>query len=114
MSVQTYCGVLNEVRFFMPFDVRHRSRVLLDGKDRAPARAFLKAIGFTDTDLSLPIIGVANTWIGTMPCNYHLRDLGASIQEGIRAAGATPTEFNTITISGAISMGTDGMKASLV
>jgi dihydroxy-acid dehydratase len=98
----------------MPFDIRHRSRVLLDGKDRAPARAFLKAIGFTDEDLSRPIIGVANTWIGTMPCNYHLRDLAVGIQEGIRAAGATPMEFNTIAISDGITMGTEGMKASLV
>src|SRR5438094_2904457 len=98
----------------MPFDMRHRSRVLLDGRDRAPARAFLKAIGLTDSDLSRPIVGVANTWIETMPCNYHLRDLGASIQEGIRAAGATPMEFNTIAISDGITMGTEGMKASLV
>ena len=98
----------------MPFDIRHRSRVLLDGKDRAPARAFLKGIGFTDSDLSRPIVGVANTWIGTMPCNYHLRDLAVSIKEGIRAAGATPMEFNTIAISDGITMGTEGMKASLV
>src|SRR5437660_4508584 len=98
----------------MAFDIRHRSRVLLDGKDRAPARAFLKAIGFTDSDLSRPIVGVANTWIGTMPCNYHLRDLAVSIKEGIRAAGATPMEFNTIAISDGITMGTEGMKASLV
>jgi len=98
----------------MPFDIRHRSRILLDGKDRAPARAFLKGIGFTDSDLSRPIVGVANTWIGTMPCNYHLRDLAVSIKEGIRAAGATPMEFNTIAISDGITMGTEGMKASLV
>jgi dihydroxy-acid dehydratase len=98
----------------MPFDMRHRSRVLLDGRDRAPARAFLKAIGLTDEDLSRPIVGVANTWIETMPCNYHLRDLAVSIKEGIRAAGATPMEFNTIAISDGITMGTEGMKASLV
>src|SRR5437870_3170820 len=98
----------------MPFDMRHRSRALLDGRDRAPARAFLKAIGLTDSDLSRPIIGVANTWIETMPCNYHLRDLAISIKEGIRAAGATPMEFNTIAISDGITMGTEGMKASLV
>src|SRR5205814_10274665 len=91
-----------------------RSRGVRDGKDRAPARAFLKAIGFTDADLSRPIVGVANTWIGTMPCNYHLRDLAVSIKEGIRAAGATPMEFNTIAISDGITMGTEGMKASLV
>src|SRR5216110_523997 len=102
------------MRVVMPFDIRHRSRVLLDGKDRAPARAFLKGIGFTDSDLSRPIVGVANTWIGTMPCNYHLRDLAVSIMEGIRAAGATPMEFNTIAISDGITMGTEGMKASLI
>src|SRR5438876_2020817 len=102
------------MRVVMPFDIRHRSRVLLDGRDRAPARAFLKAIGLTDSDLSRPIVGVANTWIETMPCNYHLRDLAISIKEGIRAAGATPMEFNTIAISDGITMGTEGMKASLV
>src|SRR5216110_2083664 len=102
------------MRVVMPFDIRHRSRVLLDGKDRAPARAFLKGIGFTDSDLSRPIVGVANTWIGTMPCNYHLRDLAVSIKEGIRSAGATPMEFNTIAISDGVTMGTEGMKASLV
>jgi dihydroxy-acid dehydratase len=98
----------------MPFDTRHRSRILLDGRDRAPARSYLKAIGFTDEDLSQPIIGVANTWIETMPCNYHLRDLAVSVKEGIRAAGATPMEFNTIAISDGITMGTEGMKTSLV
>src|SRR5207244_7359348 len=114
MSIQTTCRILKAARFYMPFDMRHRSRVLLDGRDRAPARAFLKAIGLTDSDLSRPIVGVANTWIETMPCNYHLRDLAISIKEGIRAAGATPMEFNTIAISDGITMGTEGMKASLV
>jgi dihydroxy-acid dehydratase len=98
----------------MSFDVRHRSRVLLDGKDRAPARSYLKAIGFGDEDLSRPIIGVANTWVETMSCNYHLRDLAVSVKDGIRAAGATPMEFNTIAISDGITMGTEGMKTSLV
>ncbi len=98
----------------MPFDPRHRSRILLDGRDRAPARSMLKAIGFDDDALSRPIIGVANTWVETMPCNFHLRDLAARVKEGIRAAGATPMEFNTIAISDAVTMGTEGMKASLV
>ncbi len=98
----------------MPFDPRHRSRTILDGRDRAPARSMLKAIGFNDDALSRPIIGVANTWIETMPCNYHLRDLAVRVKEGIRAAGGTPMEFNTVAISDGITMGTEGMKASLV
>jgi dihydroxy-acid dehydratase len=98
----------------MSFDTRHMSRTLLDGRDRAPARSMLKAIGFTDEDLSRPIIGVANTWIETMPCNYNLRRLAGMVKEGIRAAGGTPMEFNTIAISDGITMGTEGMKASLV
>src|SRR6266702_6003957 len=97
-----------------PFDMRHRSRILLDGRDRAPARAMLKAIGFTDEDLSRPIVGIANTWIETMPCNYNLRRLAAMVKEGIRAAGGTPMEFNTVAISDGVTMGTEGMKASLV
>jgi dihydroxy-acid dehydratase len=98
----------------MSFDTRHRSHTLLDGRDRAPARAMLKAIGFDDDALSRPIIGVANTWIETMPCNYHLRDLAVRVKEGVRAAGGTPMEFNTIAISDGVTMGTEGMKASLV
>src|SRR5262245_65058083 len=74
----------------------------------------LKGIGFTDADLSRPIIGVANTWIETMPCNFHLRQLAAKVKDGVRAAGGTPMEFNTIAISDGITMGTEGMKASLV
>ncbi len=97
-----------------PFDMRHRSRILLEGRDRAPARSRLKAIGFTDEDLSKPIIGVANTWIETMPCNYNLRRLAARVKDGIRAAGGTPMEFNTIAISDGVTMGTEGMKGSLV
>src|ERR1700722_2057186 len=92
----------------MPFDMRHRSRILLDGRDRAPARSMLKAIGFTDEDLQKPIIGVANTWIETMPCNYNLRRLAARVKDGIRAAGGTPMEYNTIAISDGITMGTEG------
>ncbi len=91
-----------------------RSYAITQGRDRAPARAMLKAIGFTDEDLRKPIIGVANTWIETMPCNYNLRALAAKVKEGIRAAGGTPMEFNTIAISDGVTMGTEGMKASLV
>ena len=96
------------------YDPREHSRVLLDGPDRAAARAMLKAIGFTDADLSKPIIGVGTTWIETMPCNYNQRDLALLVKEGIRAAGGTPMEFNTIAVSDGVSMGTEGMKASLV
>ena len=95
-------------------DLKHRSRGITDGRDRAPARAMFKAIGFTDGDLRKPLIGVANTWIETMPCNFHLRRLSVKIKEGIRAAGGTPMEFNTIAISDGETMGTEGMRASLV
>src|SRR5947199_7806719 len=98
----------------MTLDPKQHSRVITDGRDRAGARAMLKGIGFTDDDLARPIIGVANTWIETMPCNYHLRRLAARVKEGIRAAGGTPMEFNTIAISDGVTMGTEGMKASLV
>jgi dihydroxy-acid dehydratase len=96
------------------FDLKHRSRALTDGPERAPARAYLKGIGFDDEALSKPIIGVASTWIETMPCNFHLRALAAKVKEGIREAGGTPMEFNTIAISDGITMGTSGMKTSLV
>jgi dihydroxy-acid dehydratase len=96
------------------FDVKHRSRALTEGAARAPARAYLKGIGFDDEALSKPIVGVANTWIETMPCNFHLRALAAKVKEGIREAGGTPMELNTIAISDGITMGTAGMKASLV
>jgi dihydroxy-acid dehydratase len=95
-------------------DLKHRSRGITDGRDRAPARSMFKAIGFTDDDLRKPLIGVANTWIETMPCNFHLRRLSAKVKEGIRAAGGTPMEFNTIAISDGETMGTEGMRASLV
>jgi dihydroxy-acid dehydratase len=95
-------------------DLKHRSHGITDGRDQAPARAMFKAIGFTDSDLAKPIIGVANTWIETMPCNFHLRRLSAKVKEGIRAAGGTPMEFNTIAISDGETMGTEGMRASLV
>ncbi|HET9407335.1 MAG TPA: dihydroxy-acid dehydratase [Candidatus Sulfotelmatobacter sp.] len=95
-------------------DLKHRSRGITDGRDRAPSRAMFKAIGFTDADLAKPLIGVANTWIETMPCNFHLRRLAAKVKEGIRAEGGTPMEFNTIAISDGETMGTEGMRASLV
>jgi dihydroxy-acid dehydratase len=87
---------------------------LTDGPDRAPARAMLKAVGYSDEDLSRPVIGVATTWIETMPCNINQRDLAQHVKRGIRAAGATPMEFNTISVSDGVSMGTEGMRASLV
>jgi dihydroxy-acid dehydratase len=90
------------------------SYTITQGRDRAPARSMLKAIGFTDEDLKKPVIGVANTWIETMPCNYNLRELAKHVKAGIRAAGGTPMEFNTIAISDGVTMGTEGMKASLV
>ncbi|MBA5871813.1 MAG: dihydroxy-acid dehydratase [Nitrospira sp. CR2.1] len=98
----------------MTTDPRHKSHNLLDGPGRAPARAMLKAVGFTDADLERPLIGVANTWIEVMPCNYHLRRLSERVKAGIRAAGGTPIEYNTIAVSDGISMGTEGMKASLI
>ena len=93
---------------------KRRSRDLVDGPSRAPARAMLKAVGFTDDDLSRPLVGVANTWIEVMPCNYHLRRLSEKVKAGIRAAGGTPIEYNTIAVSDGIAMGTEGMKASLI
>ena len=91
-----------------------RSASITEGPSRAPARAMLKAVGFTETDLKKPLIGVANTWIEIGPCNYHLRDLAVQVKEGIRAAGGTPMEFNTVSISDGITMGSEGMRASLV
>jgi len=98
----------------MSFDPKHLSHIITNGRDRAPARSMLKAIGFDDEDLAKPIVGVAHMWIETMPCNFNHRDLAARVKEGIRAAGATPMEFNTISISDGVTMGTEGMKASLV
>jgi dihydroxy-acid dehydratase len=96
------------------FDLKHRSRQLTDGPERAAARAYLKGIGYDDDALARPIVGVASTWIETMPCNFHLRALAAKVKEGVRAAGGTPMELNTIAISDGITMGTAGMKTSLV
>ncbi len=95
-------------------DLKHKSRVLTDGPDRAGARAMLKANGFTDADLARPLIGVANTWSEVTPCNFHLRRLATYVKQGIRSAGGTPIEYNTIVVSDGISMGTEGMKASLM
>src|SRR5690348_15525984 len=93
---------------------KRNSGAITDGPSRAPARSMLKAIGFTDEDLRKPIIGVANTWTEIGPCNFHLRRLAEKIKEGIREAGGTPMEFNTVTISDGITMGSEGMRTSLI
>ncbi|MGD0223739.1 MAG: dihydroxy-acid dehydratase [Terriglobia bacterium] len=98
----------------MSSNLKHLSHIITNGPDRAGARAMLKAIGFTDEDLAKPIVGIANTWIETMPCNFHLRALAERVKAGVRAAGGTPMELNTIAISDGVTMGTEGMKASLV
>jgi len=96
------------------FDVRHRSRTIHDGPDRAPARSYLRAIGLEDEDFKKPVIGVAHSWIGTMPCNFGLRRLAGQVMKGIREAGGVPMEVNTVAISDGITMGTEGMKTSLI
>jgi dihydroxy-acid dehydratase len=93
---------------------KRHSAALTDGPDRAPARAMLKGVGFTDADLAKPLVGVATTWIETMPCNLNQRLLANYVKQGIRAAGGTPLEFNTIAVSDGVTMGTTGMRASLV
>ena len=98
----------------MTFDPRHNSRVILDGADRAAARSYFRAVGFTDEDLARPLVGVAHCWIELTPCNSNHRKLAEKVKEGVRAAGGTPIEFNTISITDGISMGTEGMKASLI
>ena len=103
----------------LPYDrpsdpAKRHSAALTDGPDRAGARAMLKAVGFTDEDLAKPLVGVASEWIETMPCNLNQRDLAAAVKEGIRAAGGTPIEFNTVSVSDGVTMGTEGMKASLI
>ena len=95
-------------------DLKHRSRSLTEGPERAAARAYLHGVGYDAEALAKPIVGVASTWIETMPCNFHLRALAAKVKEGVRAAGGTPMEFNTIAISDGITMGTSGMRTSLV
>jgi dihydroxy-acid dehydratase len=98
----------------MTFDPRHKSRIILDGPDRAAARSYFRAVGFTDEDLARPLVGVAHCWIELTPCNSNHRKLAEKVKEGIRAAGGTPIEFNTISVTDGIAMGTEGMKASLV
>src|SRR5438309_6242944 len=98
----------------MPDLPRPRSRVMLEGPDRAPARAYLRAIGYSSEDLRKPIIGVGHSWIETMTCNYNHRELAEHVKAGVRAAGGTAMEFNTISVSDGVTMGTEGMKASLV
>jgi dihydroxy-acid dehydratase len=93
---------------------KRHSAALTDGPDRAPARAMLKGIGFTDDDLARPLVGVATTWIETMPCNWNQRELAQDVKHGIRETGGTPVEFNTVSVSDGVSMGTEGMRASLV
>lgn len=94
--------------------LKHRSHIITEGRDRAPARSYYHSIGFGDEEMAKPIIGIANTWIEAMSCNYHLRDLAERVKQGVRDAGGTPMEFNTIAISDGITMGTEGMKASLI
>src|SRR6184192_3709280 len=98
----------------MTFDPRHKSRTILDGPDRAAARAFFKAIGFNDDDLKKPLVGVGHCWIEITPCNWNHRKMAEKVKEGVRAAGGTPIEFNSITVTDGIAMGTEGMKASLI
>jgi dihydroxy-acid dehydratase len=96
------------------FDPRHKSRHILDGIERAGARSMLKGIGLTDEDLQKPMVLIANTWIETMPCNFGLRTLAHAVKEGVKAAGGVPMEANTVAISDGITMGTEGMKTSLI
>src|SRR5213595_3454995 len=98
----------------MTHDPKHWSRTITDGPDRAPARAMYAAVGFSREDLAKPLVGIANTWTEIGPCNFHLRRLAEKVKEGVRAAGGTPMEFNTVAISDGITMGTEGMKTSLV
>ncbi len=98
----------------MTVDPKSRSRAITDGWDHAPARAMLRACGFDDDALKKPLIGIANTWTEVTPCNYHLRELAEKVKEGVREAGGTPMEYNSVVISDGITMGTEGMKASLV
>src|SRR5664279_2966676 len=93
---------------------RPRSATVFDGPDRAHSRAYMKGIGFDDDALSRPTIGIANTWTEAMPCNFHLRALAKHVKDGVRAAGGTPMEFNTVAVSDGVTMGTQGMKASLI
>ena len=98
----------------MATDPRHRSHTLVDGPGRAPARSYFKSVGFSGDDLKKPLVMVAHSWIGTMPCNFNQRELAQHVMQGVREAGGTPMEVNTVSISDGISMGTEGMKASLI
>src|SRR5437763_15186417 len=98
----------------MTEDLHLNSPTMIAGPDRAPARAMMRAVGYTDEDFRRPLIGVAHSWIEIMPCNFNQRRLAAKVKEGIRAAGGTPVELNTISVSDGIAMGTEGMKASLI
>src|SRR6266540_497308 len=98
----------------MTEDLQRHSRALIGGPDRAPARAMMRAVGYGDDDFRRPLVGVAHSWIEIMPCNFNQRQLAAKVKEGIRAAGGTPVELNTISVSDGIAMGTEGMKASLI
>src|SRR3989338_7050567 len=98
----------------MKHRLNKRSSVITEGPSRAPARAMMKSMGLRDEEIRRPIVGIANTWIETMPCNFHLRRLSEKVKQGVRDAGGTPQEFNTIAISDGITMGTEGMKTSLV
>jgi dihydroxy-acid dehydratase len=95
-------------------DPKHKSTALTEGPSRAPARAMLKAVGFSDADLHKPLVGIANTWTEIGPCNFHLRRLAAKVKEGVREAGGTPMEFNTVAVSDGITMGAEGMRTSLI
>src|SRR5213078_88212 len=106
---------MTELPYGRPTDpAKRHSAALTDGPDRAGARAMLKAVGFTDEDLAKPLVGVATTWIETMPCNLNQRFLAQAVKQGVREAGGTPIEFNTISVSDGVSMGTTGMRASLI
>jgi dihydroxy-acid dehydratase len=95
-------------------DPRHKSRTIIKGLDRAAARSYFKAVGFTDEDLARPIVGVAHCWIEITPCNWNHQKLAERVKEGIRAGGGTPIEYNTVSVTDGIAMGTEGMKSSLV
>src|SRR5437762_10633649 len=107
-------SVLGRGRGFEVNQGKRNRAAITEGPSRAPARAMLKAVGFTDEDLSRPIIGIANTWTEIGPCNFHLRELAAAVKKGVREAGGTPMEFNTVSISDGITMGAEGMRTSLV
>src|SRR5438093_11372500 len=94
--------------------LRPRSKAMIDGPSRSGARSMMRAVGYTDEDFRRPLVGVAHSWIEVMPCNFNQRQLAAKVKEGIRAAGGTPVELNTISVSDGIAMGTEGMKASLI